>query len=310
MFALRKGWLCSGSALFTLALNYKQMSLYHALPFFFYILGPRYNSWAGFRQIVTVGGTVVLTFALCWSPFLSTADHVVFRMFPFNRGLFEDKVATFWCSLSVLLKVRDLVDRVLLVRAALFFTLVAVLPSQILLFRNATPHKFILALTNSALGFFLFSFHVHEKTILIPLTTAVLLLFAEKNQPKSRLDVLLNKQRGTQTVSLSAAWFIFIATFSMYPLLQRDGLGVMYITGMGLYLSVLHVVLRNEDHSKPLLGLFWLSVAGCILLHLGEVLLPPTDRYPFIHPTLNALYSAAHFAGFFCYFNYRQIFDR
>ena len=36
-----------GSIAFTLALNYKQMELYHALPFFFYLLGKSWqqNSW-------------------------------------------------------------------------------------------------------------------------------------------------------------------------------------------------------------------------------------------------------------------------
>ena len=32
-------WLISASILFCMALNYKQMELYHALPFFFYLLG-------------------------------------------------------------------------------------------------------------------------------------------------------------------------------------------------------------------------------------------------------------------------------
>ena len=350
MLALRHGWICSGSSLFCLALNYKQMSLYHALPFFFYILGPRYNSWRGFREIVQVGVVVILTFAACWLPFISEADHVIMRMFPFNRGLFEDKVATFWCSLSVVVKVRDMFERVTLVRAALFITLIAVLPSQILLFRKATSQKFLLALTNSALGFFLFSFHVHEKTILIPLTTVVLLLCANEHtnkqtdrkhsnsqsvkhtnkqpdkhsntqpvkqsniQPVKQSNTQTNKQSNTQTnkhpsISLPVAWFILIATFSMHPLLLRDGLGVMYVAGTGLFLSLLHVILRNQENNKSLLLLFWLSVLGCLVLHLVEVAVPPPERYPFLYPTLNALYSAAHFAAFFCYFNYLQIAD-
>ncbi len=32
-------WLTCASILFCMALNYKQMELYHALPFFFYLLG-------------------------------------------------------------------------------------------------------------------------------------------------------------------------------------------------------------------------------------------------------------------------------
>ena len=40
--ALARGHDLLGSIAFTLALNYKQMELYHALPFFFYLLG---KSW-------------------------------------------------------------------------------------------------------------------------------------------------------------------------------------------------------------------------------------------------------------------------
>jgi alpha-1,3-glucosyltransferase len=254
------------------------------------------------REVVKVGITVVLTFALCWFPFISSAGDVLTRMFPFNRGLFEDKVANFWCSVSVLVKVRDIFSRVALVRAALFFTLVSVLPSQILLFRESSPQKFILALTNSALGFFLFSFHVHEKTILIPLTTVVL-LYNDK-----RANAQTDEQSSTLTVSLPAVWFTVIATFSMWPLLLKDGLCVMYVAGMGLYLTTVHILFKNQLSNRRVL-LFYLSVLGCISLHILEIFVTPPERYPHIYPTLNSLYCAGHFALFFCYFNYRQIID-
>jgi len=302
VLALKHGWVCTGSATFSLALNYKQMSLYHALPFFFYILGPRYNSWSGVKELVKVGLTVVLTFALCWLPFVDTAGDVLTRMFPFNRGLFEDKVANFWCSISVIVKVRELLSRITLVRAALFFTLVSVLPSQLLLFRESTPHKFILALTNSALGFFLFSFHVHEKTILIPLTTVVL-LYNDK-----RTNGQTNGQTNELEVSLPVVWFTIIATFSMWPLLLKDGLYMMYIAGMGLYLTTVYILFKQHLYSKTVL-LFILSVLGCAILHILEMYVEPPERYPHIYPTLTSLYSAGHFALFFCYFNYRQIVD-
>lgn len=39
ILALGLGWDVLGSMAFSLALNYKQMELYHALPFFCYLLG-------------------------------------------------------------------------------------------------------------------------------------------------------------------------------------------------------------------------------------------------------------------------------
>ena len=61
------------SILFVAALNYKQMELYHALPFFSYLLGRCTlcsTRSKGFRKLVTVGLTVIGTFFVLWLPFL------------------------------------------------------------------------------------------------------------------------------------------------------------------------------------------------------------------------------------------------
>ena len=55
-----------------------------------------------------LGTVVIATFALCFAPFLSLDGlaTVLHRVFPFERGLFEDKVANFWCALSVVVKLK------------------------------------------------------------------------------------------------------------------------------------------------------------------------------------------------------------
>lgn len=83
------------SIAFCLALNYKQMSLYHALPFFFYLLGLSFSQSSFFtqlRKLFTISVTVIVTFAIVWLPFIhdrQTFNSVVERLFPFNRGLYE-----------------------------------------------------------------------------------------------------------------------------------------------------------------------------------------------------------------------------
>lgn len=112
--ALLSGQLLAGCAAFALALNYKQMVLYHALPVFVYLLrscvpaGATPSWWAfGGRFVgrVAAKGVVVLgVFAALWWPWLgSMADalQVVHRIFPVARGVFEDKVANVWCVLNV-----------------------------------------------------------------------------------------------------------------------------------------------------------------------------------------------------------------
>uniref|UniRef100_A0A669ERE6 Alpha-1,3-glucosyltransferase n=1 Tax=Oreochromis niloticus TaxID=8128 RepID=A0A669ERE6_ORENI len=95
ILALGLGWDVLGSMAFSLALNYKQMELYHALPFFCYLLGKCIKTGLigrGLFLLVRIGVTVLATFALCWLPFLaepSQAMQVVRRIFPVARGLFE-----------------------------------------------------------------------------------------------------------------------------------------------------------------------------------------------------------------------------
>ena len=48
--------------------------------------------------------------------------HVLERLFPFNRGLFEDKVANIWCSLNVVVKFREVFDTAQLLRASTLLT--------------------------------------------------------------------------------------------------------------------------------------------------------------------------------------------
>ena len=50
-------------------------------------------------------------------------SQVLQRVFPFYRGLFEDKVATFWCSVDMLLKLRARLDVLQLAKLCTLTTL-------------------------------------------------------------------------------------------------------------------------------------------------------------------------------------------
>ena len=107
------------SVMFCLSLNFKQMALYYAPVFFFFLLG-RCNDtrvlvshWRALGLLVQLCVAVVGSFALLWAPFcahaavddgetcLSSLAHVLSRQFPFSRGIFEDKVANLWFALSI-----------------------------------------------------------------------------------------------------------------------------------------------------------------------------------------------------------------
>uniref|UniRef100_A0A2M4BJW2 Alpha-1,3-glucosyltransferase n=1 Tax=Anopheles marajoara TaxID=58244 RepID=A0A2M4BJW2_9DIPT len=314
--------ILSGAVLFCLALNYKQMELYHALPFFFQLLRHCFESdpgnrlVTGIKRLVVLGVTVLVTFALVWLPWLGSLEDVgqlVHRIFPVSRGLFEDKVSNVWCVVDVVFKLKNIPINTMGI-VCLVCTLVAVLPSGLnLLFRKSyEASAFLYSLTVTALGFFLFSFHVHEKSILLVAIPGLLLLRLEP---------------------FAVFWFLQVSSFSMFPLLYKDGL-----TGPYFSLSLVTLILprlaatsgnrfseKSEIpaydvfHVRQLIGdikgsriaslllpLFYMSLLGQMAL-LGTFLFAkPPEALPFLFPLAISAYSCGHFVLFFLYFNYRQ----
>ncbi|XP_053677462.1 probable dolichyl pyrophosphate Man9GlcNAc2 alpha-1,3-glucosyltransferase [Anopheles nili] len=317
----------SGAVLFCLALNYKQMELYHALPFFFYLLGNCFEEphvpggglrWllSGTRNLVRLGTIVLVTFAILWLPWLgslASVGQLVHRIFPVARGVFEDKVSNVWCVVNVVVKLRNFPNTTM-AAVCLVCTLLAVLPSGLhLLVHRTTSHRsFLYSLAVTALGFFLFSFQVHEKSILLAALPVTLLLPLEP---------------------LAAWWFLQLATFSMLPLLHKDGLTLGYI-GSTLIILTLPRIARAFAPSRKLkpssfydvldlrafvppgvsghwmgaalVGLFYLSLLGQVVLMGAFLYLPSPVHLPFLYPLAISAYSCGHFVLFYVYFNYRQ----
>ncbi|XP_063357316.1 dolichyl pyrophosphate Man9GlcNAc2 alpha-1,3-glucosyltransferase isoform X1 [Pelmatolapia mariae] len=314
ILALGLGWDVLGSMAFSLALNYKQMELYHALPFFCYLLGKCIKTGLmgrGLFLLVRVGVTVLATFALCWLPFLaepSQAMQVVRRIFPVARGLFEDKVANTWCSLNTLIKIRSILSGDSQLYLSLACTLLAVLPSCIRLLTKPTFWHFKLALVNSSLAFFLFSFQVHEKSILLAALPACLLL---------------------NDLPLMALWFLQASTFSMLPLFLKDGLLVPYIvTSLGFLFFSIYLLSALDHCSEDKLRLgaynklfywvlkmdlafivrwkFYISIAAMVGLSIAVAVLIPPPHLPDLFPVLVSTTAFLHFLGTFIHFNVVQ----
>uniref|UniRef100_UPI0037E76E48 dolichyl pyrophosphate Man9GlcNAc2 alpha-1,3-glucosyltransferase n=1 Tax=Semicossyphus pulcher TaxID=241346 RepID=UPI0037E76E48 len=314
VLALGLGWDAFGSVAFCLALNYKQMELYHALPFFCYLLGKCVKQGLmgrGLFSLVKIASTVLVTFALCWLPFLSDpsqALQVVRRIFPVARGLFEDKVANTWCSLNILIKIRSILSSDTQIYLSAACTILAVLPSCVRLLMKPTFWQFKLALVNSSLAFFLFSYQVHEKSILLVALPVCLLL---------------------NDLPLMVIWFLQASTFSMLPLFLKDGLLVPYVvtslaflffstyllsalehcTEEELRLGVYHKLLfflPKMDLACTVRWKFYISVAVMAVLSFVSVAMVPPPRLPDLFPVLVSTTSFLHFFGTCLYFNIIQ----
>ncbi|XP_075220797.1 ALG6 alpha-1,3-glucosyltransferase garnysstan [Lycorma delicatula] len=309
------------SVLFCLALNYKQMELYHSLPFFFYFLGICYNilQYEGFKPafklLFNISLSVILSFFIIWLPFIfdvNQISQVIQRLFPLSRGVFEDKVANFWCCFNVFYKIRLFVNNDTMAKICLIDTLFSVLPSSVDLFLNPTFQKFKISLINSSLAFFLFSFQVHEKSILL-VAVPVLLYFPQDQ--------------------FFCFWFLIISTFSMLPLYIKDNLHVPYISlTLFFYFFITSLldlkttinssiaIIQNKIPSimkkrlfitnnicKVIYYMFLTSMIGCLVLTFIILCLEPPSRYPDLFPLLVSFYSCIHFIMFFLYFNFVQI---
>ncbi|KAG6042068.1 hypothetical protein E4U41_006189 [Claviceps citrina] len=139
---------------------------------------------------------------------------MVHRVFPFSRGLFEDKVANFWCALNVVVKLRNY-RADLLAKAALGATLLSIIPPNIVLFLRPEKKLLPLAFATTAWGFFLFSYQVHEKSVLLPLMPMTLLLAGKQGLNG-------NTRSWVGFANLLGAW-------TMFPLLRRVDVTVPYM---------------------------------------------------------------------------------
>lgn len=188
-------------------------------------------------------------------------------------------------------------------RVCLFATLAAVLPANVHLFLRATYRNLLQALVITSLGFFLFSFQVHEKSILL-VTAPVLLLLP------------------TTSTAIDQRWLILFlqtATFSMTPLLRKDGLLLAYFgTSTMFLLAVVCLSAIRADSAAPMAGRLHgpgekaqlVVCAASIVIQTALVLalnfVQPPQRFPFLFELLISAFGGGHFLLYFGYFYAQQ----
>ncbi|KAJ0099239.1 hypothetical protein Patl1_21464 [Pistacia atlantica] len=282
------------SFLFTLALNHKQMSAYFAPAFFSHLLGKCLRCKNPLLEVIKLGLVVIGTFAVVWWPYLHSADDffgVLSRLAPFERGLYEDYVANFWCTTSILIKWKRLFTVQSLKLVSFTATVLTCLPSMVQQVLAPSGKGFLYGLMNSSFSFYLFSFQVHEKSILLPLLPASLLALEEPRPFR---------------------WLTHHALFSMFPLLYRDKLILPYMAMYALY-TLLYLTpggrsrLKKTDPSSSIasimIGFLYLCSS---ILHIVYLTIRPPEKFPYLFEAMIMLMCFPQFVLCAFYSNAKQ----
>ena len=269
------------------------------------LLGALYDSYRGINPPLSIIERQVnplfafLTTHIYPSAFyyqlLLQLTQMIHRVFPFARGLFEDKVANIWCCIHIVHKLHEY-PIPLLQRISLSATLTTILPACLLI--SLFPYKKLLpwALASSAWGFFLCSFQVHEKSVLLPLLPMSILLGGEEG-----LGIELRSWIG---------WANMLGVWTLFPLLKRDELRVPYfvLSGLWAYLlglppTSLSCYIAHQATKPPLTistRILHLSFYAIMLAwHILEAFVQPPANKPDLWVVLNVAVGAAGFG--ICY---------
>jgi alpha-1,3-glucosyltransferase len=222
---------------------------------------------AGLRA-AALGLAVALTMLALWWPVVPKDERglpraagalaVLSRLAPVQRGIFEDYVANFWCASHPLFGWKRRFSREQLARMAAALTLIAAFPSTLHQILRPSKRGMLYCMACSSLAFFLFSYQVHEKSILLPLLPVSLLALGseegeveeeEEEEEEEDDERKQEKKAATATSSLSrrlsappserflASWLPVAGCFSMWPLLRRDGLAWSYAGCLVLWIG-------------------------------------------------------------------------
>ena len=293
---------------FSFCVSFKQMGLYYSIPFPLYVIKKLFfenkkniNIIIPLIYVIIYIIITLMTNFMIYLPWLKTQKikDVFTRIFPVHRGIYEDKVATFWCVLNIFYKLNKHFSTNSLIKLSFAFTLMGCLIPMFAIYKirklnyTITTQCFFIV----SFAFYLFAFHVHEKTIIVPFLAYLL------NLPKMK-NILPS--------------FTLIAMFSLFPLLKRENQIIPYYFTCVVFFLICKQCLKlvnikikegkenNEENNMFLLLEICISVI-MIFYHFIDYNIPPPKQYPWLFPMINAAFCFCFFFGVFLYSNYNLI---
>ena len=264
------------------------------------IMGALFDNYRGINPPLTLDDRRVNPLMALATPYLDHSSwlypialqlsQVVHRSFPFARGIFEDKVANLWCTLHTFHKLH-LYPIPLLQRISLMATLIAILPACMTVSLHPRRELLPWALASCAWAFFLCSFQVHEKSVLLPVLP---------------MTILLSGSGGLAELRAWLGWANVLGAWTMFPLLRRDELRVPYyiLTGLWTYLLALPPInwslYLSPKNSKSNLQQYTKIIhlgfyVAMIFWHILEAFVVPPKSKPDLWVVLNVLIGTVGF---------------
>eukprot|EP00871_Galdieria_phlegrea_P000392 jgi/Galph1/1353/GphlegSOOS_G5979.1 len=245
------------------AIHFKQICLYYSLAFASFFFARLRVHYRPLLKLLSCISVTVLCLIFIWWPWLNSWNDiydVLRRIFPFSRGLYEDKVANLWCSLSPIVKVQRYLKFHSMVFLCIMLTVGNCVPFIWKNWKHAVPSTLILSFVGTSLSFYLFSFQVHEKHIILPVLMA-------------------------QFLALEHPYFSSLLSFtgllSMFPLLNREHLDIAYLACC-LQKCWLLTIIPADKRERTKCNVIGTFIYVCIYLGLHLILLfgKPPMRYP------------------------------
>lgn len=192
------------------------------------------------------------------------------------------------CVSSLFFKWRRIFSSKVLTKLCAIATIMASMPSLYMQVRQPSNATFLLSLVNCAMSFFMFSYQVHEKSILLPLLPITMLISPSESPVSPSI--------------------INMALLTMYPLLVKDGLSTVYWSMHMLCLAFQFIFPIGSGHIKidtvqnvfkRIRGLLFspaISMTLVILVHIGCHFLQPLTSKEFLSDAIMVTVGFSYFA--------------
>lgn len=278
-----------GAILFCSSIFFKQLSLYYVLAIYAFLYTNLFQKLMLEKTQKVVGYVTKIMFAivasiLCtFAPWISSKNDVLTvlkRLFPVGRGLYEDKVANVWCSISIFIKLHRILGNESLFVICTITTVMASLPFAFAIARNPNLKKLLLCSSGVSLATFLFSYQVHEKQVVLPL------------MPLAALH---------HEYPLVSIWMSLTAAFSVFPLLLREKSVLAYVVTIFLHLLLYQMLNCNPESRfwdmkrSNLLRIFSIGLgATAIFINCLQIFLDPPSQLPDVFTMMNSIFACAN----------------